>query len=52
MYPKKTTKVSNTRKSQNRSLFNDKKSICLLFVNCLLPMFCLKIDMQRVEKVK
>ena len=26
-------KVSNIRKSQNLSLFNDKKSICLLPIN-------------------
>ena len=30
MYPKKTMKVSNIRKSQNLSLFNDRKPICLL----------------------
>ena len=30
MYPTKTTKISNIRKTQNLSLFNDRKSICLL----------------------
>ena len=33
MYPKKAMKVSNIRKKQNLSLFNDRKSICLLPVN-------------------
>ena len=33
MRPKKTTEVSNIRKSQNLSLFNDRKSICLLLIN-------------------
>ena len=42
-------KVSNIRKSQNLSLFNDRKSICLLPINLDV---LLKKDMQRVEKVQ
>ena len=33
IYPTKTKKISNIRKSQNLSLFNDKEPICLLLVN-------------------
>ena len=40
-------KVSNIRKSENLSLFNDRKSICLLAINLNV---LLKIDMQRVQK--
>ena len=32
MYPKKTKKVFNIRKSQNLCLFRERKSICLLLL--------------------
>ena len=42
-----TKKVFNIRKSQNRSFFSDRKSVCLFPFK-----FCLKIDMQRVGKLQ
>ena len=42
-------KVSKIRNSHNLSLFNDRSE----FAYCLLIwIFCLKIDMQRVEKIQ
>ena len=47
--PQKTTKISNTRKSQNLTWFNDRNSMSLMSINLNVPLK--SRYMQRAEQI-